>query len=109
MVGTVDFTTFRAEDGSNTKRRIQGLYSPPTAAAGGYATGGDPLVASDLKLGQLDILHLDDALTAAGVLYFAVYDYVNGKLLICVGLTGAEVAAATDLSALKIRFEAIGR
>ncbi len=109
MVGTLDFTQFRAEDGSNTKRRIQGVYSPPTAAAGGYATGGDPLVAADLKLGQLDILHLDDAVTAANVMYSGAYDYVNGKLLLFVGTTGVEVAAAADLSALKIRVEAIGR
>lgn len=109
MLGTLDFTQFRAEDGSNTKRRILGVYSPPTAAAGGYLTGGDPFVAGDVKLGQMDVLIPVSVITAAGVLYHPVYDRVNSKLMLYVGTTGAEVANATDLSALLIRFEAIGR
>ena len=109
MTGTLDFTQFRAEDGSNTKRRIQGVYSPPTAALAGYPTGGDAFVAADIKLGQLDVLIAPAAITVAGVLYHPSYDYVNGKLLLFVGTTGVEVANATDLSAMKIRFEAIGR
>ncbi len=109
MLGVIDFTQFRAEDGSNTKRRVQGIYTPPTAAAGGYITGGDIVAASDFKLGQLDILHLEDGLTAANADYFCVYDYVNQKLLAFVGSTGVEVSSTTDISAVKIRFEAIGR
>lgn len=109
MLGTIDLTQFRAEDGSNTKRRLQAVYSPPAAAQGGYVTGGDPLVASDLKLGQLDYMDVGNAVTTGGTLYTPVYDYVNSKLMLFVGTTGAQVANATDLSALTIRFEAIGR
>jgi hypothetical protein len=109
MLGTLDFTQFRAEDGSNTKRRVQGVYSPPTTAAGGYVTGGDTVLPADMKLGQLDYLDPGNGLTATNVLYEPAYDYVNQKLLLFVGSTGLEVASTTDLSAVKFRFEAIGR
>ncbi len=109
MVGTLDFTQFRAEDKSDTKRRIQGVYSPPTAAAGGYITGGDVVLPADLKLGQLDYIDQGSGLTASNVKYDPVYDYVNQKWLLYVASTGLEVASTTDLSAVKFRFEALGR
>ena len=106
MVGTVDFTQFRAEDGSNTKRRIQGVYSGPAS----YVAGGDPLVPGDLKLGQIDVLNYNDGVLAGtNTLYTLVYDYVNQKAMWFVGSTGVEVAGAVNLSTAAIRFEAIGR
>ncbi len=109
MTGVLDFTQFRAEDGSNTKRRVQGLYVPPTAAAGGYTTNGDIVLPADFKLGQLDYLDIGNFVTAAGTLYTVVYDYVNQKIMIFVGTTGVQAANALDLSASSCRFEAIGR
>lgn len=106
MAPTVDFTQFRAEDGSNTKRRIQGIYTGPAS----YVTGGDPLVPADVKLGQIDVLAMQDGvLTGTSTLYTAVYDYTNQKLQWFVGTTGVEVANGVSLATLTARFEAIGR
>ncbi len=103
MAPTVDFTKFRAEDGSNTKRRIQGIYTGPAS----YATGGDPFLPADVKLGQIDVLCLN--LPSNGtVILCAVYDYTNLKVK-WFDLAGNETSAATDLSAYTARFEAIGR
>jgi hypothetical protein len=111
MAPTLDFTQFRAEDGSNTKRRIQGLYNGPAS----YVTGGDPFFPQDIKLGQIDLLHLNDAVLAGtNTLYTAVWlpgtdPATTGKIMWFVGSTGVEVAGAVNLSTAVIRFEAIGR
>lgn len=106
MAANVDFTQFRAEDGSNTKRRIQGIYNGPAS----YVAGGDPFLPADVKLGQIDVLTLNDAILAGtNTLYTAVYDPINNKIMWFVGTTGVEVANAVNLSTAAIRFEAIGR
>ena len=106
MAPTLDFSQFRAEDGSNTKRRIQGVYSGPAS----YVAGGDPFVPADAKLGQIDVLSLQDGVLAGTTtLYTAVYDYTNQKVIWFVGTTGVEVANGVNLSTLTARFEAIGR
>lgn len=108
MLGTLDFTQFRDGDGSHTKRRIQGVYTPPAAAAGGYPANGDSFLPGDVKLGQLHIMDASAGVTAGGVLYNPVYDYVNQKLRVFVGTTGLEVAGGVDISTVSFRFEAIG-
>src|ERR1700681_2674083 len=106
MAATVDFTQFRGEDESATKRRTQGIYTGPAS----YATGGDPLLPADLKLGQLDYLDIGTAADAPfTTAYTVVYDYVNQKAIWLVQTTGLQVANATNLSAISCRFEAIGR
>lgn len=105
MAPTLDFTTFRAEDGSNTKRRIEARYTGPAS----YVTGGDSFLPADIKLGAIDVIHFGDALSAAYASYELAYDYTNEKVVWFANSTGTEVANATDLSALTSRFEAIGR
>jgi hypothetical protein len=106
MAATIDFTQFRAEDGSNTKRRIQGIYTGPAA----YVTGGDPFLPGDVKLGQIDILDFttasDNPFTTA---YSLVYDYVNNRVIWLVQTTGLQVANGVALNTISARFEAIGR
>jgi hypothetical protein len=100
---TTDLTQFRAEDASSTKRRVQGIYTGPAS----YATGGDPFVAADIKLGQIDVLQLGHPVNATVVLV-AEYDYTNFKVK-WYDLAGNEIANATALSGYSTRFEAIGR
>jgi len=105
MAPTLDFTQFRAEDGSNTKRRIEGVYKGPSS----YTANGESFLPADIKLGVIDVLLFTDALSAAFADFYAVYDYTNQKVLIFAATTGQEVVAGTDQSALSFRFEAIGR
>jgi hypothetical protein len=106
MAPVIDFTQFRAEDGSHTKRRTQGIYTGPAA----YVTGGDPFTPGDVKLGQIDILDFttaaDSPFTTA---YSLVYDPVNQKVIWLVQTTGLQVANGVALNAASARFEAIGR
>jgi len=105
MAPTLDFTQFRAEDGSNTKRRVQGIYKGPSS----YVAGGDPFVAGDVKLGQIDVLNLNDGVLAGtNTLYSPCWISSTGKIMWFVGSTGVEVAGAVDLSTVSIVFEAIG-
>lgn len=105
MAATIDFTNFRAEDGSNTKRRILGAYTGPAS----YTTGGDPLVPGDVKLGQIDVLFFEQARNSGvTTIYWPVYHKSADKVL-WFSATGTELANATDLSGFVARFEAIGR
>ncbi len=106
MAPTLDFTQFRAEDGSNTKRRIIGIYTGPAS----YATGGDPFVAADVKLGQIDVLLMGgSARNSSSTLRLLSYDRTNNTVVWVVPNTGSEVANGTDLSGFTAGFEAIGR
>lgn len=106
MAATIDFTQFRAEDGSNTKRRIEGIYTGPSS----YVTGGDPLTPGDLKLGAIDVLLFEHGRNSGHTTFrLLVYNKSGGVVLWIDPTTGAEVANATDLSGLTARFEAIGR
>lgn len=103
MAPSVDFTSFRAEDASSTKRRISGIYTGPAS----YATGGDSFLPADVKLGQIDLLRLGNP-TNGSVVVVVEYDYTNQKVK-WYDMAGAEIANATALSAYTTRFEAIGR
>ena len=104
MAANVDFTQFRAEDGSNTKRRILGIYTGPAS----YATGGDAFLAADVKLGQIDVVVFEHAINAAlTTIYFLRWSKTANKVL-WFSASGTEVANATDLSGFTGRFEAIG-
>lgn len=105
MAPTIDFTQYRGEDGSATKRRQQGTYTGPTS----YATGGDPFTPADVKLGQLHVITgMAVARKSDGTVRLLWYDKTNQKVIWYVPNTGAEVANATDLSGYTVDFEAIG-
>lgn len=106
MAANVDLTQFRGEDGSNTKRRQQGVYTGPAA----YVTGGDPFVAADVKLGAIHVLDMNAAIDAPFTTAYAlVYDYTNSKVIWLVQTTGLQVANGVNLSGASARFEAIGQ
>ena len=99
---SVNLTSFRAEDGSSTKNRIEGIYTGPAS----YATGGESITASQLKLGELQIVLFTLATNGTVVIVLA-YDHTNAKVK-AFDMAGAEIANGTDLSAYTARFEAIG-
>ncbi len=99
---SVGLTTFRAEDGSSTKRRTEGIYTGPAS----YATGGESISAAALKLGQVHVV-LFEAASNGTVIILLRYDYTNSKVK-AFDMAGAEIANATDLSTYTARFEAIG-
>ena len=93
-------------DASTSRLRRIGQYAGPAS----YATGGDPFAAADVAMGRLEHLDLGVAANAALTTFrLLVYDTTNSKVLWIVPNTGAEVAAATDLSGFTTRFEAIGQ
>lgn len=98
----VGLTTFRAEDGSSTKRRTLGIYTGPAS----YATGGESITAATFKLGQVHVVLFNPA-TNGSVIVLLAYDYTNNKVK-AFDMAGVEIANATDLSAYTARFEAIG-
>ncbi len=67
-----------------------------------YATGGESLTPADLGFGRIDFLS-----TATDGNYLIVWDKANNKLKAYTA-AGAEVTAATNLSAIAIRILAIG-
>lgn len=89
-----------------SKRGNLFTYTGPSS----YATGGDSKAASDFGLGRL--LFLDFAgvaySSAAGATRLVVYSRTTGKFLWFVPNTGAEVAAATDLSGYSLSVLAVG-
>lgn len=98
---SVNLTSFRAEDMSNTKRRTHGVWT-----GGSYATGGESLTAAQLKLGRVEVFLVEPA-TNGSVVILLRYDYTNSKLK-AFDMAGAEIANGTDLSTYSARFEAIG-
>lgn len=63
-----------------------------------YATGGDSLVAREVKLSHIHDVWATLAVNAAGTVRLLLYDAANGTVLWYVPNTGAEVANGTDLS-----------
>lgn len=105
MAPTVDFTAFRGEDVSSTKRRQLGVYTGPSS----YATGGDGFTPADVKLGQIDVLLFEVARNAAHTTFYNVLYNKSTQKVMWLDYTGAEIANATDLSGFTARFEAIGQ
>lgn len=103
---TLSFANYRAEDGSNTKRRTQVRYAGPAS----YVAGGDPLAPGDVKLGQIHIVGGGGGILAwnGSAVRLVVWDSVNQKLVWYIPNTGAEVAAAQDLSAFTADVEITG-
>lgn len=84
---------------------MMGAYTGPSS----YTTGGDPIVAADVKLGSIDMLLLELGRNAAHTtFYLLAFNKPNGVIMWIVPNTGVEVANGTDLSAAGARFEAIG-
>lgn len=99
---TIDKTTFTSADASNAKLRRLGIYTGPAS----YATGGDACTPADLGLGKIHVFQIEPP-SNGSVVVVARYDYTNEKVK-WFDMAGAEIAAATDLSAYSARFEAIG-
>jgi hypothetical protein len=106
MAATISFTRARSKDYSGIRARVVCDYTGPSS----YATGGDPLTPSDVKLGTIEHLTLGVAVNASGASpRLLVYDYTNQKVLWFVPNTGSEVAAATDLSGYTVALSALGK
>lgn len=101
---TINRTTLRFHDAAGKRLRRVGIYTGPSS----YATGGDAFVAKDVSLGVLEHISFGVAHDGLGTFRLLVYDHANGKVIWVVPNTGAEVAAATNLSAFTARFEAMG-
>jgi|SRR6267378_3376926 len=102
---TITFSIARTKDEAGIRRRVIADYNGPAS----YVTGGDPLTAADVGLGVIEYITLDDGILWNGsAVRLCAYDFTNQKILVYVPNTGAEVAAATDLSAFNARFEAVG-
>lgn len=113
-MATIKFSNFRAEDGSDTKRRRMGDYSGPSS----YVVNvGDPLLPGDVKLGQIHLIHFEMAKSVSANKIYVLHwsDSANAGVngTSCVTwwdpTTGAQVANGTDLSGYTAKFEAIGQ
>lgn len=102
---TIDLTVARPRDVAGVRRRTIGQYTGPAS----YATGGDPFVAGDAGLGEIEKMIFAIARNVAGTaIRFVTYDHTNGKAMWFTD-SSTEVAATTDLSTFRVRFEAVGR
>ena len=116
VLGTIDFTQFRAEEGGDTKRYRFGMYTGPKNYSNFYANGGtgDPIIPGDLKLGQIHMIFFDTAVNAAGAPLSPAYissnqgGPANGTIIWFQWNTNAEVANGTDLSGYSAYFEGVG-
>ena len=116
ILGSVDFTQFRAEDNGSTKQYRFGIYRGPKNYSNFYTNGGtgDTAVAGDFKLGQLHIMFFELGVNAAGTVLSPRYitaaesGPAAGGILWFNPTTGAEVANGTDLSGYAALFEAMG-
>lgn len=98
MTGTIDETKFAARDRLNDRLVREVRYTGPSAAAGGYVTGGDPIGPGDVGMG--DIFGVYGGFLSNGTsIVIPVWNYTTQKLQFWVPNTGVEVANAVDLSA----------
>lgn len=97
--------------------RVMFSYTGPGAGAGGYVTGGDTILAGQIKLGKIEFMPAAVAIAAVGAATAVIYqfNYVTGKLQ-AFWQTGAAAAAAlpevdagTDLSGYTALLVAEGR
>jgi hypothetical protein len=117
ILGTLDFTQFRAQDGDGTKRVRYGMYTGPASYSNYYTNAGtgDPAIPGDFMLGQIHLIFFDTALNVSGVPLSPVYVSAqmpggppNGAILWMQWNTNAEVANGTALNGYSVYFEAIG-
>lgn len=86
-------TSFPARDRLNDRLVRQVRYTGPAS----YATGGDPVNAST-ELGMGEVYFVAGVISNGSAIRIPYFDYTNQKLVMYVPNTGAEVAAAQDLS-----------
>lgn len=98
---TITRTIGAFHDSSNARIRKIGEMAGPTS----YAAGGDPLVAKDLGMGNIELLLLEEFWNGTAIAT-GRYNYSTGKLQLF-GPTGTELTG--NLSAYVARFEAIGK
>lgn len=104
-LGTLNFTAAdRPFDVAGIRRRVIIQYAGPAS----YVTGGDPLVAADIKLGVIEDIPEQIVSNGTNILCI-VYNNTAGTMQFFDTSSKAEVAAATNLSLYVGRFEAVGR
>ncbi len=105
-MATLDLTAVRPYDVAGIRRRVVGQYSGPAV----YVTGGDSLLATELKLGEIETIHLNSATNAAHTtMYHLRWDPVTHLALWWNCATGAEAIAGANLSGYTSWFEAVGK
>lgn len=90
---TLNETSFPARDRWNDRLVREVRYTGPAS----YATGGDPVNASD-ELGMGEVFGVYGTISDGSAVRVPFFDYANQKILWFVPDTGAEVAGAVDLS-----------
>jgi hypothetical protein len=108
-MATIDRSIGAFHDSSSSRLRKIGRYVGPNP----YVTGGDPLNAADVGLGQIE--HFDPGIATNGTLYRSLVYLPNpppssggGLVRWLDGTTGLEIAAGADLSGYACRFEVVG-
>lgn len=92
-------------DRSNSKLLRWGLiYTGPTS----YVTGGDPIAPTDVGLGSIDFLDVENAYNGVNSMYMLNYVPATGKIIWYVPNTNAEVANGVNLSTYNTNFMAAG-
>lgn len=93
---TIALTEFKAPRDNVSTHKIQFVrYTGPAS----YATGGDPFAPSDVGFGNIDAIVPACEPSNGSAVRLLRWDKDNAKLQWFVPDTGAEVAAAQDLSA----------
>lgn len=80
------------------------VYTGPVS----YATGGDPILASDVGLGNIDFVDAGNAYNGTNSTYMLAYIPSTGKIIWYVPNTNAEVAAAVNLSTYTAVISVVG-
>ncbi len=122
MAATIDFTQYRGQDGTETKRRRMGTYTGPVSYSNFYTNSGtgDPVQPGDVGLGQIHQMQIEAPVNASGAMIVAVYipaaqggppvsaSNPLGGGVIWFTAAGAEQANGANLSGYTAQFEAIG-
>lgn len=103
MAATINRTVARYQDVRGIRKARVLLYTGPAS----YVTGGDPFTENDVDLSHIEIAPSHLAWNGTAV-RLVVWDRVNKKYVWYVPNTGAEVAAAVDLSAFSCVIEVAG-
>ncbi len=99
-------TDARFQDNAGIRRRNIGIYTGPDD----YALGGDSCTLAELGLTRCEFINFEDALDDDGgnIKHSLVYNRATAKIMWFDCSTGAETAVNSDLSAISVRFEAVG-